>query len=151
MGTERLKISSPEIISSVSMYRLTSLQLELTYQCCCDSVWRPLKGPLEDYPLGVCDYSSVDPEKDYEPSDDVYENHGVDENYLVYRRTGHKWYYLRSQMPTEMLLFRLYDSRIGLRSGMSDLYELVECVINKSHRSSTLRDPKSNSCQGCSP
>ena len=83
------------------------------------SAWRPLFGPLRDYPLAVCDYSSVDPERDYELSDDVYEDFGVDENYFVYHKPGHKWYYVSDQGPTEILLFRQYDSTVGLRSGTS--------------------------------
>lgn len=81
------------------------------------SVWRPLFGPLRDWPLALCDYSTVDPEKDYEVCDDVYADNGVDENYVIYHRPGHEWYYLSDQDATEMLLFRQYDTRIGLRSG----------------------------------
>ncbi|KUJ14030.1 uncharacterized protein LY89DRAFT_152081 [Mollisia scopiformis] len=86
------------------------------YQFC--HAWRPLFGPLRGYPLAVCDYSTVNPENDYEITDDVYENHGVDENYMVYHRPGHKWYYLSDQEPTEILLFREYDSTVGLMSGI---------------------------------
>ncbi|KAI0811536.1 hypothetical protein GGR55DRAFT_105131 [Xylaria sp. FL0064] len=80
--------------------------------------WRPLLGPLRDYPLAVCDYSTVDPEADYEPCDDVHEIHGTDENYMVYHRSSHQWYVLLDQIVTEVLLFRQYDSTIGRRSGI---------------------------------
>ncbi|KAK3984746.1 hypothetical protein QBC44DRAFT_353461 [Cladorrhinum sp. PSN332] len=85
------------------------------YQFC--HAWKPIIGPLTEYPLAMCDFSSVDPETDYELCDDVHMNHGVDENYLVYNRPGHKWYYISNQEPTEILFFREYDSEIGFRSG----------------------------------
>ncbi|KAI0114143.1 hypothetical protein GGR51DRAFT_505635 [Nemania sp. FL0031] len=86
------------------------------YQFC--HAWRPLLGPLRDYPLAVCDYSTVDPVADYELCDDVHENHGVDENYMVYHRSSHQWYFIPDQIATEVLLFRQYDSTIGIRSGI---------------------------------
>lgn len=84
-----------------------------------NSDWRPLFGPLRDYPLAVCDFSSTDPESDFEATDDVTENHGIDENYTVYHRSGHRWYYLSDQDATEILLFRQYDSTMGRKSGTS--------------------------------
>ncbi|KAI1448210.1 hypothetical protein F5Y02DRAFT_414942 [Annulohypoxylon stygium] len=68
----------------------TSEILSKNYQFC--HAWRPLVGPLNDFPLAVVDYSSVNPETDYELTDDVYEGIGVDENYLLYHRPEHKWY-----------------------------------------------------------
>jgi len=80
--------------------------------------WRPLFTPLRDFPLAVCDYSTVDSENDLEPCDDVHGNIGVDENYVVYHKPGHRWYYISDQKATEILLFRQFDSAIGIRSGV---------------------------------
>jgi len=86
------------------------------YQFC--HAWRPLFGPLKDYPLAVADYSTVDAETDFEECDDVTEKYGVDENYILYRRPGHHWYYLSDHEATEVLLFRQYDSTVGRKSGV---------------------------------
>ena len=36
------------------------------------SVWKPLKGPVQDWPLAMCDPRSIKPETDLEPCDLVY-------------------------------------------------------------------------------
>jgi hypothetical protein len=74
------------------------------------TVWKPLRGPLHDYPLALCDRQSVDPEKDLEPQDIVDKNE-VLENVHVYHRPQHRWYYLRGQEASELLIFRQADTR----------------------------------------
>ncbi len=73
------------------------------------SVWRPLFGPLGDWPLGLLDSSSLDPEADLVPSDNVY-THLVTETYNVFYQKYHRWYYLEDMMPKELLVFKSYDS-----------------------------------------
>ena len=53
------------------------------------------------------------PKKDYDITDDVYEN------YVVYNRLRHKWCYLSNQEATEILRFRQYESTVRLMSGTS--------------------------------
>ncbi|KAL9124674.1 MAG: hypothetical protein Q9217_006019 [Psora testacea] len=36
------------------------------------NIWRPLFGPLEDWPLAVCDFESLEPDEDLVASDNVY-------------------------------------------------------------------------------
>jgi hypothetical protein len=78
------------------------------------NVWRPIRGPLLDAPLAVCDAHSVDPE-DLVPSDLVYP-HRVGETYSVTYRPSHRWYYFREMHADEVLLLKCYDSKTDGRA-----------------------------------
>ncbi|KAM0803107.1 hypothetical protein BDR22DRAFT_802241 [Usnea florida] len=73
------------------------------------NVWRPLFGPLQDWPLALCDYPSIDPQRDLVPSDNIY-THIVTETYNVYHHNSHRWYFLGDMKPNELLVFKSYDS-----------------------------------------
>lgn len=81
-----------------------------------DSVWKPLRGPLRDWPLALCDASSVQA-TDLMASDQVFDTK-VTENMQVHYDAGHKWYYLEDQEPSELLVFRQADSHPAGRVGM---------------------------------
>ena len=81
------------------------------------NVWRPLKGPVKDWPLAVCDSSEVDFENDTMPGDIVYTNF-VTENVQVCHNSRQPWYYLSDQMPNEALLFKSAESLRGVAQGM---------------------------------
>ncbi|EPS36394.1 hypothetical protein H072_10097 [Dactylellina haptotyla CBS 200.50] len=36
------------------------------------NIWRPLKGPIKDFPLAVCDYNSIDVPKDFRKTDVIF-------------------------------------------------------------------------------
>ena len=82
-----------------------------------DSAWRPLRGPLNDWPLGLCDASSVDFEKDTMPGDIVYRNWST-ENLQVHYHEDQRWYYLPEQMPSEVLIFKSAESDMEKLAGM---------------------------------
>ncbi|OAP56963.1 hypothetical protein AYL99_09075 [Fonsecaea erecta] len=71
--------------------------------------WRPLKGPLFDWPLAVCDYQSVNPRSDFEAGDNIYP-HLQSESFLIYYSAHHRWHYLSEMQPGEILVFKSYDS-----------------------------------------
>ncbi|KAJ5940794.1 hypothetical protein N7516_000962 [Penicillium verrucosum] len=73
------------------------------------SVWRPLFGPLRDWPLAMLDYRSLDKENDLVASDNIY-THAIRETYNVLYNESHKWYYLEDQRPDEVLIFKTFDS-----------------------------------------
>ena len=79
------------------------------------SVWRPLFGPLHDWPLGLCDFRSINPTKDLIASDNIYP-HIVAETYNVFYRPSHQWYYVDGMLPSEILCFKSYDSRTTLET-----------------------------------
>jgi hypothetical protein len=72
------------------------------------NLWRPIKGPLRDAPLAVCDAGSVAPEQ-LVASDLVYPNR-VGETYSVTFDPAHRWFYVSDMQPDEGLLLKCYDS-----------------------------------------
>jgi hypothetical protein len=72
------------------------------------NVWRPLSDPVEDYPLAVCDPSSV-PAQDYAECDHVRRKFKGANMYLHFS-PQHKWYYLGQQRPEEVLFMKMFDS-----------------------------------------
>ena len=72
------------------------------------NLWRPIRGPLRDAPLAVCDARSVAPH-DLIPSDLVYQ-HRVGETYAVTYNPDHRWFYVPGMEPDEALLLKCFDS-----------------------------------------
>jgi hypothetical protein len=72
------------------------------------NLWRPIRGPLRDAPLAVCDAESVAP-GDLVASDLVYQ-HRVGETYDVTFNPSHRWFYVPQMQPDEALLLKCFDS-----------------------------------------
>jgi hypothetical protein len=72
------------------------------------SVWKPLRGPIHDWPLAICDAESVD-KGDLIPADVVSLEQAI-ENMVVHYNPNQQWYYLSKQEPSELLIFRQADS-----------------------------------------
>jgi len=72
------------------------------------NLWRPIRGPLRDAPLAVCDARSVAPD-DLVPADLVYRDR-VGETYGVTFNPQHRWFYVPDMQPDEALLLKCYDS-----------------------------------------
>ena len=73
------------------------------------NVWRPIRGPLRDAPLAVCDADTVS-------SDDLVACHLMypdrqGQIYEVMFNPAHQWYYVPEMQSDEILLFKTYDSR----------------------------------------
>jgi hypothetical protein len=73
------------------------------------NIWRPIRGPLLDAPLAVCDAATVKPEQ-LVASDLVYPNR-VGETYSVLFDPAHRWFYVPRMRADEALLLKCYDSR----------------------------------------
>jgi hypothetical protein len=73
------------------------------------NLWRPLKGPLQDAPLALCDARTV-AEDDLVASDLVYKNR-VGETYSVTYNPAHRWYYAPELRRDEALLLKIMDSK----------------------------------------
>lgn len=78
------------------------------------NLWRPIRGPLRDAPLAVCDAGSVAPD-DLVPADLVYRNR-VGETYAVTYNPGHRWFYVPEMRPDQALLLKCYDSQTDGRA-----------------------------------
>ena len=84
------------------------------------SVWRPLFGPIKDWPLAMLDYRSVDKASDFIAADVIYP-HYVGESFNVFHNSRHKWFYLADQMADEVLIFKSFDSMPGVAECKSTL------------------------------
>lgn len=76
------------------------------------NVWRPLFGPLHDWPLALCDWQSINPLVDLVASDNVY-THTAAETYNLYYNPSHRWYFLNEMGADETFVFKSYDSRMS--------------------------------------
>lgn len=78
------------------------------------NIWRPIRGPLQDSPLAVCDAQTVAPEQ-LIASDLVYPNR-VGETYSVCYDPAHRWFYFPDMRTDEVLLLKCYDSKTDGRA-----------------------------------
>jgi len=72
------------------------------------NLWRPIRGPVRDTPLALCDAASVAAD-DLVASDLIYPNRNG-ETYSVKFNPDHRWFYFPEMMPDEALLLKCYDS-----------------------------------------
>ena len=78
------------------------------------NLWRPIRGPLRDMPLAVCDARTVKPAQ-LVPSDLVYRDR-VGETYSVTFDPAHRWFYFPEMEVDEGLLLKCYDSKTDGRA-----------------------------------
>jgi len=76
------------------------------------SFWRPISHPVEDYPLAVCEASSVS-------QDDLLECDHIRKKYIgstvfLTHKDGYKWRYLSDHRPDEILVMKMFDSDAGV-------------------------------------
>lgn len=81
------------------------------------NVWRPIRGPVADSPLALCDARTFSND-DLIASDLVYP-HVRGETSSVEYKPGHRWYYFSDQQPDEALLIRVHDSADDGRARLS--------------------------------
>jgi hypothetical protein len=72
------------------------------------NVWRPIRGPLYDAPLAVCDALSLSP-GDLVAQDLIYRDRSGEIYGLTYN-PAHRWYYARAMRADEALLLKCFDS-----------------------------------------
>jgi len=75
------------------------------------NVWRPIRGPVVDYPLAVADYRSIKPESDLQATDLIYP-HRNGETYSVRFGEHQKWYFIGNQQPDDVILLKCYESEV---------------------------------------
>ncbi|CAD6505827.1 BgTH12-01314 [Blumeria graminis f. sp. triticale] len=80
------------------------------------NVWKPLRGPVEEWPLALCDPSSVE-KSDYIARDYVEVDSYI-ETYHLYQRPSQKWYYLSNQTEQEAWVFLQSDSKPDSKMGV---------------------------------
>lgn len=72
------------------------------------NLWRPIRGPLRDTPLALCDAASVATD-DFVASDLIYPNRRG-ETYSVKFNPDHRWFYFPEMTADQALLLKCYDS-----------------------------------------
>lgn len=80
------------------------------------NIWKPLVGPLRDWPLTLCNPKSIKPEDDLQLMDRVYAVN-IEESIQIHYSLEQEWRYLKDQTPEEALIFRGGDSELGMRGG----------------------------------
>lgn len=75
------------------------------------NVWRPLRGPIQDSPVGFIDSRTIDWDKDMAIGE-IYYRDRTGYTYLVHHNPDHQWFYLSEMMPDETLLIKCYDNRL---------------------------------------
>jgi hypothetical protein len=78
------------------------------------NLWRPIRGPLLDSPLAVCDARTVKP-NELVAADLVYPNR-VGETYSVKYNPDHQWFYVSRMTADEVLLLKCFDSKTDGRA-----------------------------------
>jgi hypothetical protein len=73
------------------------------------NLWRPIRGPVRDFPLAICDASSVRLD-DLVAAEHIY-RHRVGETYQVIYNPAHRWFYVPEMQTDEALLLKCFDTR----------------------------------------
>lgn len=71
-------------------------------------VWRPIRHPVETFPLAVCDAQSLS-SSDLVISERRYPNR-IGQTYAVAYNPSHRWYWFPRQQREEAIVFKVYDS-----------------------------------------
>ncbi|KAF5364573.1 hypothetical protein D9758_005522 [Tetrapyrgos nigripes] len=95
----RRHISDPDLAETLLTRRFQILNL-----------WRPLGHPAYAWPLALCDYRTVDTERDLAAVRRIAIDGTEGETFAVQFHEGHQWMYLRGMTPEEVVLIKCYDS-----------------------------------------
>ena len=71
-------------------------------------VWRPIRRPVETFPLAICDARSLSPQ-DLVISERRYPNR-IGQTYAITFNPAHIWYWFPRMRREEALVFKVYDS-----------------------------------------
>ncbi|KAG1847352.1 hypothetical protein DFJ58DRAFT_747055 [Suillus subalutaceus] len=73
------------------------------------NLWRPISHAAVDWPLALCDFRSVDFEKDLVPVGLIYPDR-EGETFGVKYNPNHQWKYMKAMTPEEFILIKISDS-----------------------------------------
>src|SRR5580704_193946 len=72
-------------------------------------VWRPIRHPVETFPLAICDARSL-ADADLVVSERRYPGR-IGQTYAITYNPAHRWYWFPRMRREEALVFKVYDSR----------------------------------------
>jgi hypothetical protein len=81
------------------------------------NVWRPISGPVEAWPLALCDAQSLD-RRDLVPAERRYPDR-VGETYVVTYSPRHRWLFFPRMVRDEALLIKCFDSATDGRARLA--------------------------------
>lgn len=96
-GPQRVRDLLPQEADALLRHRFAIVQ-----------VWRPIRFPVETFPLAICDAVTVSP-SDFIVSERRYPNR-VGQTYAVAYNPAHRWYWFPHMRRDEALVFKTYDS-----------------------------------------
>jgi hypothetical protein len=96
-GPQRLREILPDEAEELLKQRFAIVQ-----------VWRPIRHPVESFPLVICEAGSVK-FSDFIISERRYPNR-IGQTYSVKYNPDHKWYWFPRMRRDEALVFKVYDS-----------------------------------------
>lgn len=91
------------------------------------SVWKPLRGPVRDSPLSVCDYRTVK-DSDRVPTDIVFPDY-LGETYNFRPNPSHRFYFIDEQREDEAWMIKCFDSQTATNP------EIAQCTDTSSLQS----------------
>jgi len=103
--------SGPEIVMRNFSTEELRKYLQPGYRIRVMNTWRPLHPVCEDKPLAFCDASSIVGD-DLVAADRVYPQ-TIGEIYYLKFNADHRWYWIDSQTPEDVLVMTMYDSHPG--------------------------------------
>lgn len=89
-------------------------------------MWRVINGPTADWPLGLCDFRTIDPDADLVANDNLLID-GALENLLIHPSAKHQWYYLDQQNADEVAVFRQTSTDPAGRGQYPSRYSIM-CI-----------------------
>jgi hypothetical protein len=96
-GPQRVRDLLPEEADELLQRRFAIVQ-----------VWRPIRHPVESFPLAICDARSISAD-DFVMNERRYPNR-VGQTYAITYNPSHQWYWLPRMRREEALVFKVYDS-----------------------------------------
>ena len=74
------------------------------------NVWRPIRGPIEQKPLAVCDAGSMNAD-DFVPTNIHFPDGRLGHVMAIRHADSHRWHYFPQMTVDEVLLFNTFDPR----------------------------------------
>jgi hypothetical protein len=102
-GPQRVRDLLPEEADNLLRRRFAIVQ-----------VWRPIRHPVETFPLAICDARTLSPD-DLVISERIYPNR-VGQTYAITYNPEHVWYWFPRMRREEALVFKVFDSAVDGRA-----------------------------------
>ncbi|MGR8947136.1 MAG: CmcJ/NvfI family oxidoreductase [Gammaproteobacteria bacterium] len=80
------------------------------------NVWRPIRGPVQDHPIAICDARTTSIADFVETEIEHYQDNNLDEPkltgqiYSFRHNPQHCWFYVSDMQPSEALLLKCFDT-----------------------------------------